>query len=159
MKQRIMVGLLSLIGAVYACSNTCSAGSICGDGNLVSPAPVVIFPPTPAPLPSPSPAPSMAVCPLGPSAHLTCAPAVPQLAAAVAEAQSKLTAGASESAYVASLVAALRAVGLCATSGGLLPSDEIAVKSSNTFSETFDVWNAANFPQLLYQSTCTPARF
>jgi hypothetical protein len=63
-----------------------------------------------------------------------------------------------ESVYVKTLAVALVNAGFC-VAAGVPVSDEISIKNSNSFSETYDVWNASGFPQLLYINTCTPARF
>ena len=156
MKRLILLVLLITV-ACYG-----SQQSACGSGPTPvppTPTPTATPSPTATPTATPTPSPNPFVCALPPSTAAQCSPTTPLLETRVQGAQSTLTAGNSEAAYVASLVSALKATGVCATSGGGLPGDEIAVKVSQTFSETYDVWNAANFPQTLYIHTCTPARF
>jgi len=63
-----------------------------------------------------------------------------------------------EDAYVDELVRRLRARGLCATRGG--PSDEAAIKSSNSESFQYDVHLGNGRPRRSgYVSYCRPARF
>jgi len=45
----ILASALGLLGSLYACSNQCSSGAVCGDGNILGPSGT----PTPTPLPSP----------------------------------------------------------------------------------------------------------
>lgn len=164
MKRALLfASLLGLVASIIACGQgteplplpaapkapQCSAGNggtlICIDGNgnviTINPAPT----PTPAPTPS-SP---------------TCSKGIPIYQEIVVQAGVGIPASQSQASYIAALVAAIKAAGFLVTSGGLLPSDEIALKTSATapFSETYDVWRADNTPQVLYQETCTPARF
>lgn len=134
-------------------------GPVCGNNNTTT---TTV---TQAPSPSPSPSASPKQCALPASASARCDQAPPKLEITVASVQSTLApAPATEAAYVAALVAALRARGVCAiggtgTAGNGIPTDQIAVKTSNTESETFDVWLVTNVPWLHYETTCTPARF
>lgn len=70
-------------------------------------------------------------------------------------------------AHIASLASLIRGAGLqvqtfAANSPDTVSRDEIAVKASNGFSETYDVWQGdftAGSPHVLYIQTCSPARF
>jgi hypothetical protein len=61
--------------------------------------------------------------------------------------------------YKSALLANLRLAGFKGSSGGLLSSDEIAVKINDAFSETYDIQRADGLFQVLYVETCSPARF
>lgn len=127
----------------------CTAGNggvqICIDGN----GNVVTI--NPAGTPTPTPTPSSPNCSKG----------IPIYQEIVVQAEVGIPATQSQASYMAALVAKLKTAGFLSTMGGLLPSDEIAIKTSATapFSETYDVWRADNTPHVLYQETCTPARF
>lgn len=45
----ILASLLGLLASGWSCSNQCSTGAVCGDGNILGPSGT----PTPTPLPSP----------------------------------------------------------------------------------------------------------
>lgn len=45
----ILTSLFGLAASIWACTNTCSAGAVCGDGNVIGPSAT----PTSTPLPSP----------------------------------------------------------------------------------------------------------
>lgn len=55
MKQRMILAAVSLAGAVYACSNTCSTGAVCGDYNSIGPSSAPSVTPTPSPGATPDP--------------------------------------------------------------------------------------------------------
>lgn len=159
----ILTSLLGLVASILACGQgtdtvqppaaptapQCSAGNggtlICIDGN----GNVITI--NPAPTPTPAPTPSTPSCSKG----------IPIYQEIVVQAEVGIPTSQSQASYITALVAVIKAAGFLVTSGGLLPSDEIAVKTSATatFSETYDVWRADNTPQVLYQETCTPPRF
>jgi len=141
-------------------------GNIFGNNNGPSAVPSVSVTPAPSPSVSPTVAPSPVplACSLPPSAAASCRVMSDdeKLVYRVIGVQTTIPLSINtEGAYVAALVAALNKAGICASGGASagLPSDEIAVKVDNAKSETYDVWNASNVPQTLYQSTCYPARF
>ena len=63
-------------------------------------------------------------------------------------------------AYIDGVIADLRAAGLCA--GRSLDLERIQVKSTNAFSEDFDIWSSSRFIRRgggAYRQTCTPSAF
>jgi hypothetical protein len=63
-------------------------------------------------------------------------------------------------AYVDGVIANLRAAGLCA--GRSIDPERVDVKSTNAFSEEFDIWTSRGFIRrggAAYRRTCTPAAF
>lgn len=160
MKRILVVGLSLAIAACGQGAQTvplaaaptqpqCAAGNggtlICVDGNgnviTVNPAPTA----TPTATPSTP----------------SCSKVTPLYQEIVVAAEVGIPAKQAQTAYIAALVIALKSAGFLVSTGGLLPSDELAIKTSPTapFSETYDVWRADNTPQVLYQETCNPARF
>lgn len=154
-----LLGLV-LCAVLYSCTTTCSDGAVCGDGNILG-GPSVVPSATPSPSASPNPSGSpTAKCVLSASFATACGKAEGLHGGLVANVQSTMPSILyTEASYVLALTDALKAKGFCATSGLPLAPDEIAIKVSNDFSETYDVWNAKGTPQTLYQQTCTPARF
>lgn len=134
-------------------------GPVCGNNNTTT---TTV---TQAPSPTPSPSASPNQCALPASTSARCDQAPPKFELTVANAQSTISpVPITEAAYVAALVSALRSRGVCAiagtgSAGNGVPTDEIVVKTSNTESETFDVWLSTNLPWLNYKTTCLPARF
>jgi hypothetical protein len=63
----------------------------------------------------------------------------------------------SEDAYIAAIVAHLRAAGYCAVRGG--PSDEVGVKARQHVNEQWDVLLSNGSPYAFVAATCRPARF
>lgn len=63
-----------------------------------------------------------------------------------------------QASYGLALVSGLNKLGFKTSTSGL-PSDEVAIKIVDGFSETYDWWRADNTPHVLYQETCNPARF
>jgi hypothetical protein len=145
----------------------------------VTPGPVA----TPTPVVTATPAPdsgsSASSCPLGPGdATASCSRRSPQLTAALEAAIDRLVrerptlfntkeeAGDGQyrvldaEAYLDGLVANLRAAGLCAERS--LDRERVVVKSSNAFSEEWDVLSAQGFIRrgsYSYQQSCEPASF
>lgn len=123
-----------------------------------SPSPSASATPTPSPSPTATP---ISLCDLlPPSTATSCKVDQPLLEFRVGLAANaiKPPIPGTESAYVEALLASLRAQGVCAAHHPTA-ADEIIVKLANTYSETYDVWNAAQYPQVLYVQTCTPAKF
>lgn len=156
-----LIALLTLSAALWGCGDApvapdtvpmakppqCSAAGttgvqICidGNGNVVKINPVATPTPTPAVVP-------------------VCGPAVPLFQENVVQASKNVVSGQTMLSHIAAVSANLRSVGFSVSIGGTLPNDEIALKISDTLSETYDLWRADNTPQVLYQETCTPARF
>ena len=155
----------------------------CGGGGASTPSattPVA----TPTPVASSSPLPdsgaSASSCPLGMGdVTAACSKTSPQLTAAVEAAIDRLVrerpalfnmndeqGGGGQyrvldaEAYLDGLVANLRAAGLCAERS--LDRERIVVKSSNAFSEEWDVLSSQGFirrASYAYQQSCTPASF
>ena len=162
MKRRLLTLCVLLTGACYG-----SQQSACGTGPTPIPPPapsptVVVVLPSPSPSASPSPtATPISLCDLlPPSTATTCKVDQPLLEFRVGLAANaiKPPIPGTESAYVEALLASLRSQGVCAAHHPTA-ADEIIVKLANTYSETYDVWNAAQYPQVLYIQTCTPAKF
>lgn len=132
------------------CTATAVAGTlICIDGNGN-----VIYIGAPTPTPTPSGSPSATACNAEPSSIYS-----DNVVNAGRGIVPSSTTAAAMPGYIIQLRAAIEKGGFKTTSGGTLPSDEIAVKITDALSETFDVWRADNVPQVLYQETCRPARF
>lgn len=151
------------------------ASASCGGG----PSPVT--PSSPTPVPDPVPSPVANSCPIGkgdPAA--SCAKGAPQLLAVVEAAIDRLVrerpalfnlkeeAGENTSQYrvlaqdeyVDGVIANLRAAGLCAER--TLDRERVVVKSTNTFSEEWDVLSSSGFIRrgsYSYRQTCEPAVF
>ena len=160
------------------------AAASCGGGGANSAVPGT--PTVVAPAPTPTPASggegaSASSCPIGkgdPDAE--CSKASPQLLGAVDGAidrllrdrpelfnqQEESVAGTGQyrvldkEAYVDGVIANLRAAGLCA--GRSIDLERVQVKSTNAFSEDFDIWSSRGFIRrggFAYRQTCTPAAF
>lgn len=112
----------------------------CGTGNSVTQNPAPTVTPTP-------------------STALSCSKGIPRYEQNLIIAERDIPANQAMASYMLALSAALKRDGFQVSIGGTLPADELAVKISDAFSETYDVWRADNTPQVLYQETCTPARF
>lgn len=63
----------------------------------------------------------------------------------------------SEDAYVQEVARVLRTRGLCAAQGG--PKDEVAVKTSNSWNDQYDIVLSSGLTWTSYAVTCRPARF
>lgn len=159
MKRNLL--LASALGFLAACYST--QQSACGTGPTPQPSPTPTASPTPTPSPSATPGATPTatpiLCSLPPSFGTSCKDGVRTFGPLILEVQATLGPHTSELAYVAALAHALRAKGVCAHTGTPLSPDEVGLKSSNATSETWDVWNAGNYPQSLYVHTCTPAQF
>ena len=158
------------------------AAASCGGGGAT---PAVPGSPTVA-APDPTPAPasggaSANSCPIGKGdPDAACAKSSPQLLTAVESAidrlvrdrpelfnlQEESVAGTGQyrvldkEAYVDGVLANLRAAGMCA--GRSLDLELVQVKSTNGFSEDFDIWTSSGFIRrggAAYRQTCTPAAF
>ncbi len=158
------------------------AAPSCGGGS----SPVTPVSPPPAPQPTPSPAgggegASANSCPIGRGdLHASCARRSPQLRAAMEAAIDRLVrerpqlfnvqeeAGENTgqyrvlvaNEYLDGLIANLRAAGLCAER--TLDRERIVVKSTNAFSEEWDVLSSSGFIRrgsYSYRQTCEPAVF
>lgn len=125
---------------------------------------------TPSALPEPSVAPTVQVCDLPPSS-------APQAACEIepgsesefweslsesqrlAEANGYSVGGhvVSEAGYTSEVARMLRSMGLCATNEGL--PDEVWIKSSNEFSEHFDVVTSGGEVWQEYSARCSPAKW
>lgn len=159
----LCIGLLLWLASctVQHCSEgaNCEANKTTGPSALPSPAPSASATPTPSPTPSATP---LSLCEfLPPSTSTSCVANQPlQLDVRVARAAALIPAPlpTTESSYITALLAAIRSQGACAIQHPT-SSDEIIIKLANTYSETYDVWNAAQHPQVLYVQTCTPAKF
>jgi hypothetical protein len=154
----------------------------CGGGS----SPVTPVSPTPVPDPTPSPvgggeSASANTCPIGKGdPDASCAKASPQLLAAVEAAIDRLVrekpqlfnlleeAGEdtgqyrvlAADEYLDGLIASLRAAGLCAER--TLDRERLVVKSTNAFSEEWDVLSSSGFVRrgsYAYRQTCTPSVF
>lgn len=160
----VIIALLAAVAALAGCdqqasvvapSPQCSAGNggvlICVDGNGNT---ITIYP-SGSPSPTPTGTPTKCVAQ---TAAFVCAPGTALYAADVSKAQANLSA-APEAIYVAKLVDEINKLpGYCAAA---VPgsSDEIAIKSGNTRSETYDVVRADGAIQTLFVDVCSPARF
>ncbi len=155
----------------------------CGGGGASTPSATTPVP-TPTPVASSSPLPdsgaSAGSCPLGMGdVTAACSKTSPQLTAAVEAAIDRLVRERpalfnmkdeqggggqyrvlDEEAYLEGLVANLRAAGLCAQRS--LDRERVVVKSSNAFSEEWDVLSSQGFirrTSYAYQQSCQPASF
>jgi hypothetical protein len=155
----------------------------CGGGGSTasSPGPLPTATPVPAPTPTPDGGTSASTCPLGiGDVTAACSKTSPQLTVAVEAAIDRLVgarptlfntseeqgAGTRQyrvldaEAYLDGLVANLRAAGLCAERS--LDRERLVVKSSNAFSEQWDVLSSQGFirrSSYAYQQSCQPASF
>jgi len=170
---------VKVVGLVAAAA---LAVASCGGGGA-SPA-VPGSPTAAAPDPTPTPVSEGAVastCPIGKgSPDAACSRTSPQLLAAVEGAidrlvrdrpalfnlQEESVAGTGqyrvldEEAYIDGVMANLRSAGLCA--GRSLDLELVQVKSTNGFSEDFDIWSSSGFIRrggAAYRQSCTPAAF
>ena len=174
-RQVLLGGLVAAVGLAAA---SCGGG---GGTTTVPGSPTVAAPdPTPTPASGGEGA-SANTCPIGKGdPDAACSKTSPQLLAAVESAidrlvrdqpelfnqQEESVAGTGQyrvldkEAYVDGVIANLRAAGLCA--GRSLDLERLQVKSTNTFSEDFDIWTSSRFIRrggAAYQQTCTPAAF
>ncbi len=123
------------------CTVTGAGATICGSGSITITLPAAT--PTPA---TGGGAPS-------------CGKGIPAYEQNLIIAEQGIPAAQSMETYIVALTSALTKVGFKVGTGNGLPGDEIAVKITDSFSETYDVWRADGTPQVLYQATCSPARF
>ena len=152
--------------------------SSCGGSSAVTSPPATVPQPTPTPKPGD---PVASSCPLGKGVvDARCGNATPQLLGSIEKAIDALVqhrpelfnkqeeAGANtrqyrvlqEDAYLDGVVDELRAAGYCAERS--LDLERVLVKSTNGFSEEWDVHTASGFVRRgsrAYQTTCTPAVF
>ena len=168
MKRRLVLASLLVIASMSACDGNfclinCDGGqSNSGPSPLPSPSPFVSPRPSPSPSvsPSPSPSPSPIQCPLPPSVSSYCTYQATQYLfdqVATVAASPRLAGIIDPEIYIVEFSRLLSEAGVCNKRG---PSnDEIRVKTSNGFSETYDFWNRNVFPQTLYIQTCIPAAF
>jgi len=135
--------------------------------------------PTPAPTAAPTPAavttPRAFACPFPamPDLHITCPKLTPQLLSYVNTAVETVVAQQPQlfdfsdnlgegswkvkdrQRYVDAVVAAIQAQGVCAKDD----NEEIAVKTSNTFHEQYNIWTSGGYVRRAYITTCVPAQF
>lgn len=153
--KTLLVVLLAVSFAV-ACDTQCSAGAICGDGNLVAPSSTVTSTVT-QPQPSPSATPGC----VAQTAAFVCTSGGRLFESILMEAQRSVPPS-PEPIYVLALVAELnKRADVCAISG---PSpDEVTIKArnSNSVSSTWDVVRADGTIQAITppNNTCAPSRF
>ena len=170
---------MSIAGVVAAAA---LAAASCGGGGATSAVPG--SPTAPAPTTTPTPASEGASansCPIGKgNPDAACSRSSPQLLGEVESAidrlvrdrpglfnrQEESVAGTGQyrvldkEAYLDGVIANLRAAGLCA--GRSLDLELVQVKSTNAFSEDFDIWSSSGFIRrggAAYRQTCTPAAF
>jgi len=172
------VKMAGIVAAAALAAASCGGG---GKTPTVPGSPTVAAPdPTPTPASGGESAAANA-CPIGKgSPDAACSKSSPQLLAAVESAidllvrdrpdlfnlQEESVAGTGQyrvldkEAYLEGVIANLRAAGLCA--GRSLDLELLQVKSTNGFSEDFDVWSSSGFVRRgggAYRQTCTPAAF
>lgn len=98
---------------------------------------------------TPSPSPSVPKC----------AKDTPRYQENMVQAEAGLISSQSRASYLVALTLALQRSGFKVSSGGTLPDDQIALKASDLFSETYDFWREDNTPHVLYETTCSPSIF
>jgi hypothetical protein len=170
---------VSFVGLVAAAS---LAAASCGGGSSTPAAPGTPTVAAADPTPTPGSGDAAAnTCPIGKgSPDAACSRTSPQLLAVVESAIDRLVrerpelfnlkeesvAGTGQyrvldkDAYLDGVLANLSAAGLCA--GRSLDLELLQVKSTNAFSEDFDIWSSSGFIRrggASYRQTCTPAAF
>jgi hypothetical protein len=141
-----------------------------GDGGGTTPTPAASATPTPAPVSSPSPAASSCALPPSTNPQNNCSVRTPRFSDQVNDAIDQVMAQRPElfdfndtsagvprvknpAGYYGEVKKVLEAQGICTR----IDEEEIAIKSTNDFSEDWKILTSLSFVRRRYAGTCTPA--